>query len=76
MSMDLANRSAAARQKAAVRCAKALRAAAESLADLLSACRSCNDGSGDERRGASDSRNVLRSELNEYANWLDQKYSC
>lgn len=74
MSADAANKAIVRRKKAAVRCAKALRAASDALADFLDACRACHDGSGDESRGASDSRNVLRIEVSEYAAWLDRKY--
>ena len=65
----------AKRRKAATVCAKKLTDAATSLKELLIACRACNDGSGDEKRGISDGRYTMMNNLREYATYLEGQYS-
>ena len=55
-------------------CSKALEAASKALGTYLQACRECNDGSGDEERGLSDSRHRLITDTSEYATFLESKH--
>lgn len=66
-----------ARKKAAIDCAKKLKAACESMNKFLAACNDCADGSGSEQRGISDGRIVMVGNMSEYATYLDDRYgSC
>lgn len=67
-------RAEAARKKAGLACAAKLEAAAEALSAYLSACRECNDKSGDELRGISDGRHRLISDCMEYSGFLRSRY--
>ena len=62
------------RDQAGRECAKALNAASKALGAYLQACRDCNDGSGDEERGLSDSRHRLITDNSEYAGFLENKH--
>lgn len=68
-------RAIAAREKAAIACAKKLEAAADSLTAFMAACRVCEDGSDDRQQGIADSRTLLIGNMLEYAGWLDAKYN-
>lgn len=65
-------RAEAARKKAALVCAKRLRAAGDSLSEFMSACLDCQDSSAP--RGVDDSRRILMESLCEYASWLEGVY--
>lgn len=61
-----------ARKKAALRCAKKLEEAADSLNEFMSACMECRDASAAQR--ADDGRILLVRNLMEYSNYLNAVY--
>ncbi len=64
----------AARHAAGMKCAAALHKAADALSAYLQACRECQDGSDDSKRGGDDTRITLRESLSEYAGFLEIKH--
>ncbi len=66
-------RAEAQRRKTAKAAAAKLFAAAEALTEFSMACMECNDSSSPTR--ADDSRALLRSDMLEYAAYLDGVYS-
>lgn len=65
-------RAEAARKKAALKCAKKLKEAADALGEFGMSCLECNDAS--RVRGADDGRLILANNCREYAGWLESKY--
>ncbi len=64
----------AARHAAGMRAATTLRKAADALKAYLQACRECQDGSDDSKRGGDDTRHTLRESLCEYADFLEMRH--
>jgi hypothetical protein len=62
----------AARKKAALACARKLKAASEGLSEFLRTCNECNDASSS--RGADDGRLILMRSINEYEGYLSSVY--
>lgn len=65
-------RAEANRKKAAIKCAKALEAAADALGEFGMACLECNDAS--RVKGVDDTRITLAERCREYSGWLESKY--